>query len=318
MASQTPKDTLPIAAVFSNLFRNLPRLILTNLIFAVPLGAFFALFWWITVLFGVSSDYAVLVQLLMVIPVFPFYAGVVKITAKMVATDEKVPVFSTFFGAVKENFWRFLVHGAVFYAAVVFSYVSLSLYIRLLSQSMLFVGPLIISVIVILFFTFMFFYIPSMTVTFDIPMKYIYKNSLLMSYGELKKNFIALLGLFLLFVLSTTFLIACYGSPVAVVIVTILLAAVLVPSVASFIINSAIFERMYQMITDKSERSQAIDAKIKETKTGVKQADKDEMKEALKNFEIDDSVPDDEYIYFNGRMMKKSVIIKLKQESEEV
>ena len=318
MASQTPKDTLPISAVFSNLFRNFPRLILTNLIFAVPLGAFFALFWWITVLFNISEDYAVLVQLLMAIPVFPFYAGVVKITAKMASHEEKVPVFKTFVGAVKENFLRFLVHGVVFYAAVVFSYVSLSLYIRLLSQSMLFVGPLVISVIVILFFTFMFFYIPSMTVTFDIPMKYIYKNSLLMSYGELKKNFIALLGLFLLFVLSTTFLIACYGSPVAVIIVTIILAAVLVPAVASFIINSAVYERMYEMITNKSARTEEIDIKIKETRTGVKKPDKDEMREALKNFEIDDSIPDDEYIYFNGRMMKKSVIVKLKQESEEV
>lgn len=318
MASQTPKDTLPIAAVFSNLFRNFPRLILTNLLFAVPLGAFFALFWWLTVLFAISSDYAVLVQLLMVIPVFPFYAGVVKITAKMVLGEERVPVVRTFFGAVKENFLRFLVHGVIFYAAVVFSYVSVSLYIRLLSQSTLFVGPLIISVIVILFFTFMFFYIPAMTVTFDIPMKYIYKNSLLMSYGELKKNFIALLGLLLVFVVSTTFLIACYGSPVAVVIVTVILAAVLVPSIASFIIHSAVYERMYQMITDKSSRAEAIDAKIQETKTGVKPAAKDEMKEALKNFEIDESVPDDEYIYFNGRMMKKSVIVKLKQESEEV
>ncbi len=318
MASQTPKDTLPIAAVFSNLFRNFPRLMLTNLLFAVPLGAFFALFWWLTVLFGISSDYAVLVQLLMVIPVFPFYAGVVKITAKMVLGEERVPVVRTFFGAVKENFLRFLVHGVIFYAAVVFSYVSVSLYIRLLSQSTLFVGPLIISVIVILFFTFMFFYIPAMTVTFDIPMKYIYKNSLLMSYGELKKNFIALLGLLLVFVVSTTLLIACYGSPVAVVIVTVILAAVLVPSIASFIIHSAVYERMYQMITDKSSRAEAIDAKIQETKTGVKPAAKDEMKEALKNFEIDESVPDDEYIYFNGRMMKKSVIVKLKQESEEV
>ena len=49
----------------------------------------------------------------------------------------------------------------------------------------------------------------------------------------------------------------------------------------------------------------------------MKPADKDEMKQALKNFEIDESIPDDEYIYFNGRMVKKSVIVKLKQESEE-
>ena len=43
MASESQKNTLPIAAVFTNLFHNFPRLVLTNLLFAVPLSAFTAL-----------------------------------------------------------------------------------------------------------------------------------------------------------------------------------------------------------------------------------------------------------------------------------
>ncbi len=286
---------------------------LTNLLFAVPLGVFFALFWFISHAAKVPAGYSVLVVLLTVIPVFPFYAGVVKVTAKMAAGEEKTPVFSNFFSAVKENFLRFLIHGVVFYAAAAFSYVSISVYIRLIRQSTLFIGPLIISIIVILFFTFMFFYIPAMTVTFDIPMKYIYKNSFLMSYGELKKNFIGLFGLFFLFVISTTFLIACYGSAVAVIIVTIVLMAAIIPATASFIILSAVYRRMYEMITNKSAKADhSTDKNHKDNS-----AEQEELKQSLKDFEIDESIPDDEYIYFNGKMVKKSVIVKLKQESEE-
>ncbi len=318
MASQPQKDTLPIAIVFSNLFRNFPRLVLTNLLFAIPLGAFFSLFWFLTYVMKPDPSYTVLVLLLTVIPSFPFYAGVVRITAKISAGEEKVPVFSNFISGVKDNLLRFLVHGVVFYIAAVFSYVSVSLYIGLLSKSTLFVGPLIISVIVILFFTFMFFYIPSMTVTFDIPMKYIYKNSFLMSYGELKRNFIGLFGLFFLMVVSTTLLIACYGSRVAVVIVTILLVALIIPAVASFIINSAVFKGMYDMITDKAAQSKEIDRKIDDVKNKKSNTiDKDEFMESVKNFEPDEDVSDDEYIYFNGKMMKQGVIKQMKQKALE-
>lgn len=318
MASQPQKDTLPIAIVFSNLFRNFHRLILTNLLFAVPFGAFFSLFWLLTAVTKIDPSYSVLVLLITVIPSFPFYAGVVKVTAKISLGEEKVSVLNNFFSGVKDNFLRFLIHGVVFYIASVFSYVSVSLYIRLLSQSSLFVGPLIISIIVILFFVFMFFYIPSMTVTFDIPMKYIYKNSFLMSYGELKKNFIGLFGLFFLVVISTTLLIACYGSRVAVVIVTIVLAALIIPAVASFIINSAVYKGMYDMITDKAAQSKNIDKKIDEVKN--KKSDtpyKDELLEIVKSFEPDDTISDDEYVYFNGKMMKQGVIKQMKQKAQE-
>ena len=162
----------------------------------------------------------------------------------------------------------------------------------------------------------MFFYLPAMTVTFDIPMRYIYKNSFLMSYGELKKNFIALLGLFFLTVVSMSLLIACYGSRVAVVIVTALLLSLFVPAVAAFIIHASVYERMYAMITDKSTQTQAVNAKIQaQTKPGKEQS-RAEYLAMVRDFELDESLPDDEYVYFNGKMVKKSVIKKLKAEAD--
>lgn len=310
--------------VFTNLLKNLPRLIFTNLLFAIPFAAFTALFWEISNLSGVSSDFSVFVILLTLIPLFPFYAGIVNVTAHMAKGEEKVRVCKRFFTAVKENFGKFLIHGVVMYVAASFSYIAILIYLRLVSQSSVYILPLITSILIALFFMFAFFYIPSMTVSFEIPLRYIYKNAFLMSFGELKKNFIALFGLFLLTVVSSTFLIACNGSAIAVIIVTILLLALIIPSVAAFIINAAVYERMCEMLTDTSNRSKRIDEKIAAKQGGQANAspeEKKELKESIKNLEIDDSLSDDEYVYFNGRMVKKSVILKMKQdisESEEL
>ena len=320
MASQSQKDTLPIAVVFSNLFRNLPRLMLTNLLFAVPLGAFLALFWYLTTVLPLSDMQASMMILLTIILVFPFYAGVVKVTAKISTGEEKVAVIKNYFSAVKDNFLRFLVHGVVLYVVVVLSVVSVNIYLNLIKENSIFIGPLIISIIIMIIFLFIFFYIPAMTVTFDIPMRYIYKNSFLMSYGEIKNNFIGLIGLFLLLAFSSTLLIACQGSYIAVIIVTVVLAALFVPAIAAFIINSAVYSRMYEMITDKSARNQEIDAKIdsklNERKKPAPSVDREEYLRSVRDFQIDESLPDDEYIYFNGKMMKKSVLMKLKREAE--
>ena len=180
MASQSHSETLPISAVFSKLFRNFHRLMLTNLLFAVPIAAFTALFYWISQLLPVTEEQARLVLLLALIPIFPFYAGVVKVTIKIASGEEKTPVFRNFISGVRENFLRFLVHGAVLYVAVVFSYVSFNIYLKLISANAIFMGPLIITILIMLLLLFMFFYLPAMTVTFDIPMRYIYKKSFLM------------------------------------------------------------------------------------------------------------------------------------------
>ena len=101
-------------------------------------------------------------------------------------------LFKTFIEGIKNNWKRFLIHGVITYFAVIFSYFSIRLYSALISQPnadsfflvMIYVC-LIISIIIAVAFLFIFFYVPSMTVTFDLSLKNIYKNSALMSFGEL-------------------------------------------------------------------------------------------------------------------------------------
>lgn len=317
MASRN--STFPLTKFFGNLFHGFPRLLLTNLLFAVPFAVFYAVFCAINMLTGANTTF---ITLLTIIPLFPFYAGVIQVTVHLSQGREDVAVFKNFVAAVKGNFLRFLIHGVVAYLAVFFSYWSITLYARMGSQNWIFFVLLAISIIIALFFLFMFFYIPSMTVTFDISMKDIYKNSFLMSFGEMKRNLIAVFGLFLLFVVCTSILLACSFSAVALLIATAVLVLFFVPSIAAFIINSAVYNRMYIMIVDNSEESKNIDKKMSDKRSEL--ADRKNKNKApapdyeeLKKLVVDESGDPDEYLYFNGRMMKRSALIKLKNEAIE-
>lgn len=308
------KSTFALTSFFSSLFHNLPKLLLTNLLFAVPSAVFFAIFWCINTFTGINSNF---ILFLTAIPLFPFYAGVVQVTSHMVRGEENVNVLQNYIMGIKENFLRFLVHGVIFYIAVFFSYYSIIMYISFGKVNGVFYVLLAISIIVTLFFLFAFYYIPPMTVTFDISMKNIYKNSALMTFGEIKHNLIATFGLFLLALVCATVLMCCYV-PIAVIIATFILALFLVPSVMSFIINSAVYKPMYSMISGDSKKSREIDRKIENRKKGIFEDDNDEPKKIIdddfSDINIDESGDGDEYIYYNGKMVKRSVLLKLKND----
>ena len=308
------KSPVALTTFITSLFHNFPKLLLTNLLFAVPSAVFFGLFWFVNTATGLNSNF---ILFLTAIPLFPFYAGVVQVTSHMVRGEKNVDVVHNFISGVKENFLRFLVHGAVFYAAMFFSYYSITMYASFGRFNGMFYILLAISIIVSIFFLFSFYYIPPMTVTFDISMKNIYKNSALMTIGEFKHNIIATFGLFVLFLIDATILLCCYV-PIAVIIATIILALFLVPSIMSFIINSAVYKPMYKTIVGGDEKSKEIDKKIENRKNGIfddnEETSQKNIAEGFSNIEVDENADGDEYIYYNGKMIKRSVLLKIKND----
>ena len=312
MASE--KNAVALTGFFSSLFHNLPRLLLTNLLFAVPFAVTFGIFYLINTLTGMNSMF---IYFLTVIPLFPFYAGVTQVTSHMVRGEENVDVLSNFIGGIKENWLRFLVHGIIMYAAVFISYYSIVLYVGLGSKNGMFYVPLVLCILIAVFFLFMFFYVPPMTVTFDIAMKDIYKNSALMTIGEFKHNLFAVFGILILFMLCATVLM-CSFIPALLIILTIILALFFVPSILSFIINSAIYKNMYSMIVDKDSKSKSIDKKMENRRNGQFNDNEEEPDtEDFSALDLDESADGDEFIFYNGKMMKRSYLIKLKKEAEE-
>lgn len=130
---------------------------------------------------------------------------------------------------------------------------------RLVFLVMLYVC-LIISIIIAVAFLFIFFYVPSMTVTFDLSLKNIYKNSALMSFGELKHNIIATFGLFVIVLFCATILVFVGNtdSSIALIITTAILMFVLVPALASYVINASVYPGMYNLMTEKERRSKKL------------------------------------------------------------
>jgi hypothetical protein len=103
-------------------------------------------------------------------------------------------------------------------------------------------------------------------------------------------------------------------------IATVILALFFVPSISSFIINSAVYNRMYVMIADNSAESKNVDKKLSDKRSEL--ADRKNKNkpvqpnyDELKKLEIDESADMDEFVYFNGRMMKRGTLLKLKKEA---
>ncbi len=305
------RTKLGIIRFFSGFFKNFWKLILTNLLLAVPLILFTGGFYLINILTGANLWFIVLLPIIFV---FPFFSGVTLVTRNIVRGDEVNPVFKNFIKGFKENFLVFLIHGTVLYCVIFFCYSSIALYWRLGTENGIFFIPFVVVVIISILFLFMFYNIPVMTVTFDLSLKNIYKNSLLMSFGELKNNFFSTLGLFLLFIFCATIFFAAPNATV-LIIVSMIIAVLLVPSIASYIINFYIYSDMENLFVNKSEMSDELKRQIENQKKGIN-AHKTNEKPDFSNFDLDEKKDGEEYLFFNGKMIKRKVLIEIKKKQE--
>ena len=68
---------------------------------------------------------------------------------------------------------------------------------------------------------------------------------------------------------------------------------------------------MYSMIVDRDSKSKTIDKKMENRRKGQFRDDEEPVTEDYSDLEID------EFIFYNGKMMKRSYLLKLKKEAEE-
>ncbi len=314
MASE--KTKLGITIFLSSLFTNFPKLILCNLMFSVPLIGFSCLFYFIG---GILQFQNVVTIGLTIIPIMPFYAGVTLVTRNMVRGDEQIPLLPTFLKGIKENWLRFLIHGVVMYFALLMSYFSITLYWNIAHQNGMFYVVMVLCVIISIVFLFTFYNLPLMTVTFDMPLKNIYKNCFLMSFGELKSNLLASLGVFLLGIFCLSFLIFS-GTSLWVIVLTLIFTAFLIPGTMSFIINYAEYKGMMSLLVAKEEKKAKLEKEILYQKNPAlkKQEEARQFRDDFADVVIDENDNTDEYIFHNGKMVKKSVLIKQLKEAGKV
>ncbi len=300
------KTKLGFIRFFTGYFKSFHKLLLTNILFAVPAAFFIALF---RIINEMTKLNLLAIDLLAIIFCFPFLAGVTVITRNIAREDKQVPVVKLFFKGFKENLPRFIIHGIIYYIAFFLCYFSITLYWRLAQANTFFYLPFGVAILITVAVLFIAYNVPTMTVTFKLKMSTIYKNSGLMSFGEIKNNFFATVGLFLLFlVIASIYLVI----PDFLIrnIVGIALCALIVPSTASYIINFYVFKDMARMISQDGARS-----------AGIKEKDENEKEKEEEIFDfsqldLDENKDMEEYLFYGGKMIKRKTLIKMRDEQE--
>lgn len=294
------------AVQFFNLyFSKFKYIVLTNLLFFVPVLLTAAYVVGTYFLCGGINIFAVSAS---VIILNPFMAGVALI-CRYVYTEKQFSVVKTFIKGVRENWVKCLVHGIIWYVVFVVSYFSITMYYNGTRSSGIFWLPLGITVLLVLFVLFSSYYANIMTVTMDIKLKDLYRNCMLFSFGELKNNFFTTLALtFFAAVIFT--LLVFFRNPILMVIVGGLLTMLIIPSTVQYIITFYVYDSMVSILDEDKKKEEKEKAENPVARVNV---NKDEA------MEISRLAPEgkDEYIFHNGKMIKRSLIERQTHENIE-
>lgn len=300
------QKTFKFEYFLSRYLSNFLRILLTNIYFAVPSIIAIGICYFLSeLIFGGTQ---IILMLFSIVLIFPFFSGVTIVTRNIARGDEKVQVFSTFIKGIKNNFLAFLIHGLVLFIATVLSYLSISFYISLINTPDMPVkwmiwGVLIICILLALVVFYTYFYIPVMTVTYDIKKRYIYKNSILMSFGEAKNNLIATLFLLVVAAIVATIIYFSASYSVLFFIISLLLYVFILPATISYTINFFVYDGMTNLISKKDLKDKDT---TKNKKIEIKLEDLD--RDTIDVSKLKDT---DDYIFYNGKMIKQSTLLKL-------
>lgn len=301
-----------------NFFSNLGRMILVNLVFAVPLLCFTALSF---VLYKFVLHIPGVVLPLGFLLASPFYSGVVVLSRDYSQGIRPDGIFSAYLGAVKENWVNFLIGGVIFYFAFVGCYFSVTIYYAMSQLSWLFYFLLFVSVLICIFFLFLFYAYFLMSASFELKFKDVIKNSALMTFGEIKQNFFLTIGILavLAVVLLPVIVILHLASVVPVETVKILLIVyiafafgVLIPAPCTMLIGHFLYPNMKSVIAGRDDSAENIKAPEPDIKPRNTAFDTDKRPSA-EDFGDLLSGDDDEYVFYNGKMIRRKVLRQLVQ-----
>ncbi len=290
------------AGAFKKYTQSLPALVMANILFAIPLFIFFAL---IILVENVATP-IVPIRFLPIFLLMPFYCGLCKVTKDIASGKENVQGAKTFFKGLKDNFKFSVLHGLIFYIVSMIDFFSLVFYYQAgRTNGFMYIGfGLAVAITVVSVFC--LFYVPIITVTLDIPFRYVYKNSLLMSIGELPKNFIALIACVACVAIVTT-LFTFTGNYIGAYVSIIILMLFIVPATLSYVISAILYPSIESILIEKGDH-------IKNEPDPDKMSREDMLKKQLEENPIDPSIlegDENELVFYGGKMVKRSSLIEI-------
>lgn len=258
----------------------------------------------------------------------PFYPGVVVCARDFSQNLRPESILKTYFKAVKENALKFLVCGIFMYLAFLGCYYGVGMYSSLASYiSWIFYIVLFFAILISVFFIFLFYAVPLMTVSFDLKFKDIYKNSALMTFGELKHNFFSTVGIvaYLAVFLMPVMIISYLSNMLPVETVKWLLIGyvvfafgLLIPAQCTMIICNYLYPNMRAVISGDdisygNSSAPAPDLKSFEEEKIIQQ---EEVSPSIRLEELKVGNEDD-YVFYQGKMIKRKILLNMLEQKDE-
>lgn len=292
----------PLLEFFNVFFKNLHKVVALNLLFFLCSIPAIVLQ---TVLYMVLGNINIFSVLIFIVTVCPFSGGLT-VCCRKLAMGENFNIFKEYLNMTRKNALHMLKHSFIAGFAVLIEYLSLASYFRLAQQNTWYWVSFSVSAVLGIFLLFCSYSVAIMSVTYDLKMKQLYKNAALLTVGAFKYNVLATftLCIFLLIVFS---MCLAFGGMITAVLLVIF-AVVLIPASACVIVSFVLFPKI------KSDIEKANLRDLSHEK---------EQKENVPSAQALSEIPDDllkgdmeEFVFFNGRMYKRSALLKMKTEND--
>ncbi len=295
--SETRTRKYSLSDFFVNYFSNFGRVLIVNLLFAVPLAVYAG---GIITLTYYQEEISWLIVLLGIQFMSPFFAGLTNVCRKLTAEKTFRPI-KDYFGGIKENWLFFLINSMFLYALSVGMFFIIPLSRQSGSSAVLMY--LIIMILSMAVFLFMDLSAVVMTATLDIGFADVIRNSMVMIikgfFNHLKTLFALM---FVAFVVYS--IIALINNLVAGLIIAGVLVILLLPTLTMYIITYNSYQAIEKhIILPYSEEVQ------REKLAKIEKEKEDAMT-------VDDLLPlakgdPDEYVMFNGKTVKRKVVLQM-------
>lgn len=295
-------DPVKIAPIrFFEIFaRKFTKFIQANLLFMIPVAVVCVLMFLIylspihfvfSIPFGDSvyqvDFWAIYIATTPIILLSPFIGGLTFISRNF-SREEHAFIGSDFWRTTKANWKAFLLNGLICHLAFVVLSFSFLFYFTSVNKNAFYYVPLIITLFVSVLFIFAQYYVPVMIITFDLKLRQIYKNAFILAILGAPRNimltiiFIAMLVVIIMFGLTT----------MLGIFITFLVTAIILFAFSNYLINFTVYSLIDRYLIQPTLES----------------TDNDSA-EIPSNTEFTDSQPteanDEDYVYVNGRLIKK-------------
>lgn len=289
------KNNYKLSIFFSNFFDNFGKMLISNILFNVPLIVFVG----IIALISYFMGYLNIFICFLIIPVMsPFFAGLTYICKKL-TIKQKINPARDFFKGIKENFVHFIINGVILYIVTLGLWLTFGFYRDNIEQPMI-IAALVFSIIFGLYFLFMEFLIPTMAVSVELKFTELLKNAVVLAIAGFVNHIKTLISFLLVFsVIFTT--LQLVGNPITGLIIIGLLIIVFLPVFCTYIVTFNSYQTIEKYVINPYIKEHIEEKKSEQNENAVAELDIDELRDLAQG-------NPDEFIFLNGRMLKRSII----------